>query len=249
VETAAPLTRVRGSAVEEAALRWKSLLDSAPSPRIALLVGGDSPRHALTAEFARRLAHDVMEMAARAGGSVFATTSRRTTPEVRAVLAEALEGTHHVHLWQPGQSGDENPYLGYLALADALVVTGESASMLAEACATRKPVYIYPLPERRRSLKIALVDAVTEAVTWRAYARPRNRRGTTRPQKRLERLCSILLARGIVRPPPDIGRLHRALIERGAARPFGERIEAPGGCYDETAAVAARVRELVGYPR
>lgn len=248
LETAAPLTRVRGSALEEAALRWKSLLDPAPSPRIALLVGGDSLRHALTSEFARRMAHDVMGMAAQAGGSVFATTSRRTPPEVGAVLARSLGGAHHVHLWRPGQSGDENPYLGYLALADALVVTGESASMLAEACATRKPVYIYPLPERRRSLKIALVDAFTKAVTSRAYARPRNRRGTTRPQKRLERLCSILLARGIVRPPPDIERLHRSLVECGAARPFGERIAAPGGGHDDTAAVAARVRELLGYP-
>lgn len=247
VETAAPLTRVRSSTLEEAALRWKSLLDSAAPPRIALLVGGDSRRHILTPEVARRLAEDVMEMAAESGGSVFATTSRRTSPAARDALAEALEGAHHVHLWRPGQSGDENPYLGYLALADALVVTGESASMLAEACATPKPVYIYPLPRRRRSWTIALVDGFTEAVRSRAYARPRNRRGTTRPQKRLERLCSILLARGIVRPAPDMERLHRTLIERGAARPFGDRSEAPSGGYDETGEVARRVRELIGY--
>ena len=37
----------------------------------------------------------------------------------------------------------ENPYLGILALADILVVTGDSVSMCTEASATAKPVYIY----------------------------------------------------------------------------------------------------------
>jgi hypothetical protein len=244
VEIAAPLTLVRPSALEEAALRWKPLL-AAPAPRIALLVGGDSQRHALTPECASRLARDAIELARRLRGSVFATTSRRTSPRAAAALAAGLEGARHVHRWRPGQPGHENPYLGYLALADLLVVTGESASMLAEACATGRPVQIYPLPERR-TWRIRLGDAVIEAVVARAHARPRNRRGTARPQKRGERLCARLLATGLVRPVRRIELLHRALVECGAAHPFGSDPEAPRA-WSQIGKVADRVRALLGY--
>ena len=37
----------------------------------------------------------------------------------------------------------DNPYLGYLALADYLIVTGDSISMASECCYTGKPVFIY----------------------------------------------------------------------------------------------------------
>ena len=36
----------------------------------------------------------------------------------------------------------ENPYMGYLALADAIVVTEDSVNMASEAAGTGKPVYI-----------------------------------------------------------------------------------------------------------
>ena len=78
-----------------------------------------------------------------------------------------------------------------------------------------------------------------------ASARRLNRRGTTRPQKRLEYLAARLLASGIVRPAPDIDRLHRSLIESGAACRFGET-PAPSEVRDEAAEVAGRVRALLG---
>ena len=37
-----------------------------------------------------------------------------------------------IHCWR---QGTENPYLGFLALADAVVVTGDSMNMCSEACA------------------------------------------------------------------------------------------------------------------
>ena len=39
----------------------------------------------------------------------------------------------------------ENPYLGILALADRLIVTGESISMISEALVTGRPVHVLPL--------------------------------------------------------------------------------------------------------
>jgi mitochondrial fission protein ELM1 len=39
----------------------------------------------------------------------------------------------------------ENPYFAYLGLADHIVVTADSVSMVSEACSTGKPVYVVEL--------------------------------------------------------------------------------------------------------
>ena len=57
---------------------------------------------------------------------------------------DGVGGPRHVHHW----GAQENPYFGYLALADRIVITGESVSMLAEANVTGKPLLIYDIAER-----------------------------------------------------------------------------------------------------
>jgi mitochondrial fission protein ELM1 len=42
----------------------------------------------------------------------------------------------------------ENPYFGMLGLADAVIVTADSVSMVSEAVATSAPVYLVRLPGR-----------------------------------------------------------------------------------------------------
>src|SRR2546430_3147380 len=43
---------------------------------------------------------------------------------------------------------------GYLALADSIIVTGDSISMLTEACVTRKPVYIFDFGEGPTTMRL-----------------------------------------------------------------------------------------------
>jgi mitochondrial fission protein ELM1 len=130
-----------------------------------------------------------------------------------------------------------------LALADVLVVTGDSESMLAEAVATGKPVYIYPLP----------VKSLTWQKRWREWVvsraqKPRmNKRGTDRPQQGVSYLCARLIERGLVLPPNDPNTLHHTLIQHGLARFFGEPMDLesrpPLRELDE---VAHRVKTLIG---
>ena len=71
------------------------------------------------------------------------TASRRTGDANAARLRRRLDGMAAV-MWD-GSGG--NPYFGYLGLADAIVVTGDSlVAMVSEACATGKPVHVYHLP-------------------------------------------------------------------------------------------------------
>jgi mitochondrial fission protein ELM1 len=254
IETATPLTRVSPRALHHAAARWAPELERIRRPRLALLVGGNDPEHELDAEQARALGSAVAELATREGGAVVVSTSRRTPAGAADALEEALGGTcAHFHRWSPDAPASENPYLGYLALADALVVTGESASMLAEACATGKQVHIYPLRERTRGPKAWALRAerwLADAVTRRAYAKPVNRRGIERPQRGLEHLSARLLARGFVRTSGHTRRLHEHLVEAGLAREFDGKLgSAPAENPTDVKRVADRVREMMGVAR
>ncbi|GGJ29619.1 mitochondrial fission ELM1 family protein [Neoroseomonas lacus] len=107
-----------------------------PAPRVALLLGGPPRGEGMLPATATAIARQVAGFA----GSVLATGSRRTGAPAEAAVAEALAGIpHHLHRW--GDAGP-NPYAGMLAWADAVVVTGDSVSMLSEALATAAPVFI-----------------------------------------------------------------------------------------------------------
>ena len=241
IETAAPITQVTSEQLARAAERWQGFFVNAPQPRIALLVGGTSSWHRLDAETARRIGEEVKAFARAVRGSVFATTSRRTGQEAAEALREGLGECSYVHLWQPGQQ--DNPYLAYLALADVIIVTGESESMLAEAAATGKPVYIYPLPERQ----LSRWTRGKEQIVARAHIHQLNARGTVRPQQGLEYLCARLIERGIILPQPDLRELHRALVSRGIAHFFGEPLDTTNRPVSrEIDEVARRVRGLMG---
>ena len=56
-----------------------------------------------------------------------------------AALGQAFAGDAGVLVWD--RSGD-NPYRGVLALADRLIVTSDSVSMISEALATPHPVEV-----------------------------------------------------------------------------------------------------------
>jgi hypothetical protein len=232
---------VTAEQLARAAERWQGVFDTAAHPRIALLVGGNSSLHRFDVETARCLGEQVRTFAQTVGGSVFATTSRRTGQEAAEALRQQLGESSYMHLWRPGQR--DNPYLAYLALADVIVVTGESESMLAEAASTGKPVYIYPLPKRPLSPWVQLKEWVV------AYSRRErlNARGTVRPQKWLEYLCARLVERGLILPQQDLYVLHETLVRRGIARFFGEALDtANRPVVREIAEVVRRVRVLMG---
>lgn len=119
----------------EARAEW-SALAALPAPRVALLLGGAVRGEGLAPALAARLARQ----AAGLGGSVLATTSRRSGMAAAGAVETALAGTpHRLHAW--GAAGP-NPYAGYLAWADVIVATGDSVSMLSEALATAAPLHI-----------------------------------------------------------------------------------------------------------
>lgn len=115
-----------------------------PSPRIAVLLGGDSGKFVFTAEKGRRLGQLANTLALASAGSIVLTSSPRTPEAAVTACVESIAVPSFVHRWSAGAA---NPYTGILGSADGFIVTGESMSMLAEASALHRPLYIYNMAD------------------------------------------------------------------------------------------------------
>lgn len=132
------LNRVTPARLAAAAEHWATRLAHLPQPRIAVLIGGASRRHRFTTAAAARLAVQLTQVQEDQGVGLMVTASRRSDPATVATLRDGLQPAA-MDFWD-GQG--ENPYLGYLALAEAIVVTADSVTMVSEAATTGKPVHV-----------------------------------------------------------------------------------------------------------
>lgn len=187
-----PLLRWSQDELAEAARDLQPRITALPRPWVAVLVGGDSGQFVLTAAKGRRLGAMAGELARSCGGSVLYTDSPRTPAAAGDALQQCLDTPGMTYRW--GRSEEDNPYRGLLALADAFVVTGESMSMLAEAAATGRPLFIFDMGDG-------------DTPWWRL-----------RHGWRYKPLSHRFAMRfGPLRMRRDVGNIQRALVESGRA--------------------------------
>lgn len=198
-----PLNTLPAERLAAAAERWRRSVAHLPEPFVAVVLGGASGSFRFTRRDARSLARHASAVAGELGGSVLATSSPRTPQAAVNAFEASLSVPHQLHRWSPGQT--ENPYLGYLALAQRILVTGESASMIAEAVRTGKPVATFALTPRWRTRLLHLpLGRLARAL------------GVAGGHRRLE---ARLTRSGLWIPPRDLGLLHRRLREVAAPGP------------------------------
>jgi mitochondrial fission protein ELM1 len=136
------LHRVTPERLTAEAEAWRGRFAPYRRPLVAVLLGGSNGRFRLDRDAGARLAADLATMADRDKVSVVVTPSRRTDPAVTDLIRTALAPSGG---WVWDFIGD-NPYFAMLALADLIVVTQDSVSMISEAVATTAPVMFAPLP-------------------------------------------------------------------------------------------------------
>lgn len=134
IVTAATPNRITRDRLDEAAESFPALT-ALPAPRAAVLIGGNSKTHRINSTIAKTLISQLEE--AGKTNSLMITTSRRTPESLRMALQKHFGDGKHF-LWDGKGS---NPYFAMLALADTIIATNDSASMLSEAATTGKPVY------------------------------------------------------------------------------------------------------------
>jgi mitochondrial fission protein ELM1 len=128
-------------------------------PLTTLLLGGNN-RHSRYQESDMKALAEALKAI---GGHCFITPSRRTSPELLSMLKKHLKDFSY-EIWD---GTGENPYPAYLGLADQIIVTQDSVSMISEACFAGKPVYIWDIEknyEKHREFHHDLYD--------QGYAKP-----------------------------------------------------------------------------
>lgn len=150
IVTRTALHRATQARLAEARAQWLPRFAHLPRPLVAVLVGGSNGRFRLEAGEGARLAGQLAQMMRQDRVGLAVTPSRRTAAAVRDSLHRTLTPLGAL-VWD--MTGD-NPYFGMLALADAIVVTSDSVSMISEAVATSAPVMIATLPGQSRRIGV-----------------------------------------------------------------------------------------------
>ena len=194
-----------------------------PRPWIALIVGGPTTRLRLAPDEVARIVAAADARAAARGGSLLLSTSPRTPADALPLLQRARAAPGELFVFTPGGALD-NPYATYLHLADELIVTGDSASMIAECWRSGRPLWVAPL-------------------ALSANQRVMRRLRSAVPDR--------LIASGRIAGDVDIGRWIDALARAGQVGLLGE--SDPTEPYrseddDDLRRVVARIRELLATP-
>ena len=238
LQNSMPLHRVTAERLTAAADGWERRLAHLPSPRIAVLVGGHSGPYALTRRSGERLARAASALAAAAGGSLLVTTSARTPAPVVRALEQGLACPHLLYRWRPRDA--DNPYFAILALADEIIVTADSVSMVTEAVATGKRVHLFDTGQGWSSMRAPL------------SLRGQGRVAGPRPQEWVRdfhlqaRLYRWLLRLAPARVTRDIRLVHRHLVASGRVSWLGESVPAATPApLDDLGRAVERVRALM----
>lgn len=136
-----PLTSVSPTLFDRARRLWGERLDHLPEPRIAAVL--DSGAHmtpSLANESARRLALMVQDHY----GSVLLSVADGVSREVADSFVAGLGSCFNL-VWRHGEP-DDDPTLGFMACADAVVVFCGRPATLVDAAASDLPVFVGEAP-------------------------------------------------------------------------------------------------------
>ncbi|MFU8777840.1 MAG: mitochondrial fission ELM1 family protein [Roseovarius sp.] len=243
LRNALPLHPLTPERLDAARAQWAPKLAHLPRPYLTLNIGGPSGPYAFGARASARLLHDTLALAQARGGSLLVSSSARTPPEAIAAFAAQTDVPMQLYRFRPNDP--DNPYLGFLAMADEIIVTADSISMLSEAYATGKPVHMFDLGAGSLSMRH---DALV-AIGAHAQARDLARRDQDRPDLSLGALAYRGLMRwGWKHLSRDISQMHLRLARSGRMTWLGE----PAHPVPDTpppsdmARAVARVKALLG---
>ncbi|MDP3702983.1 MAG: ELM1/GtrOC1 family putative glycosyltransferase [Candidatus Omnitrophota bacterium] len=156
IQTSGAVSRIRDEDLREAKGRLRehpkfrrdgTIADGRPA--VAVFIGGETARYDVSPSFIDALIAQVLAACEAADGWCLVTTSRRTSTAVERLLVDRL-GQHRRCRFLLLATCDpiDGTMEGMLGWADASVVTGESVSMVSEACASGRPVVVVEPPLR-----------------------------------------------------------------------------------------------------
>ena len=159
--------RITEERLKEAVEEMQCKFDYLPSPRIAVLIGGNSKTRQLDKDTHQKHISALCRLADQ-GASLLITTSRRTPEFANKDYKNFAKERSNIVFYDGHNPQGENPYFAYLGTADAILVTEDSTNMLVEACSTAKPVFRLPMAGKPKKFQI-LYDALEKLCHVRVY--------------------------------------------------------------------------------
>ncbi len=237
LEIEAPLHRVTAERLARESEVWKDKIAEHSRPFIAVLIGGDSGSYILDRSAGERLADELNSLAKAEDATLLITTSRRTRPDAIEGLRSRLQAPYVLYEWR--EDAAANPYFGFLGLADSIVVTGDSVSMITEACATGKPVYLFDVGTGENSMRRALKP-------FRKADKMTRNRSSISMRRLVGKAYRALLKYGPKRVTRDITLVHRRFLKSGAVAWLGEaKPEGRAPAADQMPRAVERVEALL----
>ena len=138
IVTKAALNRINQSRIAASANNVPQQWQTAASPRVAVMIGGDNRRYKISHDMTKHMAQQLAAFAAANNANLFLIASQRCPDTVLKYLQTALPPNHYMI----ATNEQPNPYPGILTMADAVIVTSDSVNMVSEAASTGKPVLI-----------------------------------------------------------------------------------------------------------
>jgi mitochondrial fission protein ELM1 len=231
-----PLMHVDPHDLDAASAAWRSRLEALPRPLTALMVGGPTGGLRFDLEMARELFEKTLASVNASRGSLYITTSRRTPPDVAAMLRRECPDTARLYAFDAEAPASENPYHALLALADRFVVTTDSASMMVEVARLGRPLSIFPLESEIGSFEALLMSL--------GIVRPLSPRTDAIPAGGLRARTMYRL--GIPTHARDLSAIPRLLVDKGMANWLGDDWVSPAEFVDnELHQIADRIRQLL----
>ena len=137
-------------------------------------------------------------------------------------------------LYRWRKDAEDNPFQAFLGIADRIIVTGDSISMLSEACASGKPVLLFDIEDGPQSMRAEEPLDPMPPIHWRG----RNADTTA---------FRLLMRHAPVRWSRDLRIVHREAVAAGLVSWLGEeprprRIDR----QSDLDRAVARIRQLFG---
>ena len=144
--------RVRPEKLEAQRNELQTDSDLSDQKRLGVLIGGEDRYYTITETTALRLIEVLQQFATRWDIQLLLTTSRRTPLPVENLINERLSNTQHcpILVLAHGENSLTDPVGTIFALADVIIVTEDSFSMVCEAASSGKRVIILEVDHKTR---------------------------------------------------------------------------------------------------
>lgn len=226
MRTDLPLMRVEQDANELE--QWRQRFAALPRPLVGFLLGGPTKPFVYDRDVLDRVLTLARGVSDAQGGTPYLTTSRRTPEWFADALEQDMPAGGQLFRWSA--TAPNNPYRGILGLADGLVVTADSISMLVEAIGLGRPAAILTLPV---GVTGRLDLARRDALAWLFATRDQGA-GSMR-----QALARMLYRARLVYQSRNFPAFQRELVRTGQAVWAGQPFVKP------TASPRADVRRIV----